>query len=365
MADTGIRVVVVTMHNQAAYKLEFVEGIEVHYLPVAYDNRFGFYKRSLAFIKYLLGVMRMSGKFQDVNICYAISVPLTVGIAGVFLRFFNRIPYVFEVGDLWPEAPVQLGYVKNPILKKLLFLLEKQIYQKALSIVALSPSIRQHIQPIVPGKKIHLIPNMSDTDFFRMEEKDQYLEQKINVEGKIVISYIGAVGYANGLDYMLEIALASQHAQFAIHFIICGEGAMLESLKNSATKLDLENLTFIPFQNRQGVKDIMSITDISLISYRPVAVLETGSPNKYFDGLAAGKLIMINFGGWIKEEIEMMECGVSLDPLLPKDFLKKIDPFLKDILLLKKYQRNARMLAEGKYSRQIIGEHFVKILKTL
>jgi glycosyltransferase involved in cell wall biosynthesis len=92
-----------------------------------------------------------------------------------------------------------------------------------------------------------------------------------------------------------------------------------------------------------------------------VPVLETGSPNKYFDGLAAGKLIIVNFGGWIREEIERNGCGVFISSDSPVDFVTRITPFLKDETLLRQHQQEARRLAEKKYSRQKLSKEFASI----
>jgi glycosyltransferase involved in cell wall biosynthesis len=358
LVDRGLEVIVITAHNQATYKREDVEGIEVHYLPVAYDNRFGFAARSWSFIKYVNGVLDLAKQFQDVDYCYAISVPLTVGLAAMRIKGRYKIPYIFEVGDLWPEAPIQMGFVKNYFFQQALYALEKRIYKSADSIVALSSSIQSAIEQKVPGKKIHLIPNMADCDFYHPESKQLALEEKYNVQEKFVVSYIGAIGVANGLDYFLACARASRKANLPIHFLLCGDGAELDRLKKSADQHELHNLTFLPFTNREGVREVMNVTDASFICYKPVSVLETGSPNKYFDGLAAGKMIIINFGGWIREEIEENNCGVYINPLEPADFVRKISPILEDKENQRKLSSKARALAERNYSREKLGSKF-------
>jgi glycosyltransferase involved in cell wall biosynthesis len=119
--------------------------------------------------------------------------------------------------------------------------------------------------------------------------------------------------------------------------------------------------TFIDFTNRDGVKALLNVTDATFICYKPLPVLETGSPNKFFDGLAAGKLILVNFGGWIRKEIEENECGVYTDPRQPTDFVKKIRPFLLDKEHLTAYQQASRQLAEKKYSRNLLSKKFVEL----
>lgn len=363
LVDRGIKVVVITAHNEKNYKKETTEGIEVNYLPVAYNNRFGFVARSWSFLKYVKGVIGLAGQFKDFNYCYAISVPLTVGLAAQWIKSRYKIPYIFEVGDLWPDAPIQMEFIKNYVFSEALYLLEKSIYKSAHSVVALSPAIQSAIEKKVPGKKVHLIPNMADCDFYKPERKDPLLEERYQVKNKFVVSYIGAVGVANGLDYFLECANASRKAALPIHFFICGDGALVERLKNNAQQLSLANLTFLDFTNRKGVQELLNVTDAAFICYKHVPILETGSPNKFFDGLAAGKLIIINFGGWIKKEIEVNQCGFYCNPQQPTDFIKKITPFLSDVALLQLYGNNSRALAERKYAREILSTQFAAIFR--
>ena len=241
--------------------------------------------------------------------------------------------------------------------------MEKFIYDRTEAIVALSPMIKAAVEKKIPGKPVHLIPNMADTDFYKPEEKDEAMLRKFGVTDKFVVSYIGAIGLANGLDFYLECARACQGTGLPVHFLLCGDGALLENFKGIVKQHQLKNFSILPFQNRDGVKEVMNVTDATFICYRPVPILETGSPNKYFDGLAAGKLILINFGGWVKEEIEKVSCGVYINSKSPHEFVKKIEAFVSDTHRLKQYQQASRLLAESKYSRILLSEKFAGIVK--
>lgn len=358
----GIRTVVITAHNVAGEKAEELEGISVHYLPVAYDNRFGFARRIISFSRFMIKAVYATARHRDADVCYAISTPLTTGWAARMIHRKYGVPYIFEVGDLWPDAPVDMGVIRNGLVKSFLYSIEKWIYESAAALVALSEPIREAILQKVSGKTVHVLPNMADTEFYKPQEKQTALERKFGVTGKFVVSYIGALGIANGLFYFLQCARASQDAGLSIHFIICGDGAMLEELTAYSEKLRLENLSFVPFQSREGVREVMNVTDANFICYKPVKILETGSPNKYFDGLAAGKLTVVNFGGWVKEEIERVGCGIYVDPEDPGDFVRKIERFLRDSAVLKKFQDAGRALAEEKYSRSKLGEIFAGLI---
>jgi len=361
LVNAGIQTVLITSHNQPDYLYQNIEGIEVHFLPIAYNNAFGFYKRLQSFLQFSLKAAQLGSRLPNIDKCYAISTPLTVGLAAIFIKLRRKTPFIFEVGDLWPDAPIQLGFVKNAFLKFVLYRMEKFIYRQSNSIVALSSSMKEIIEKKVPKKKVHIIPNMADMDFFTSEGKYKNLEEKFGTKGQFVISCIGSLGYANGLEYYLDCARIAQNAKLPVVFLLCGDGAMLPYLKENAEQLSIDNLKFIQFQNRGGVKEIMSITDGIFISYRQNKILQTGSPNKYFDGLAAGKLIITNFGGWIKEEVEKNGCGFYVNPDQPADFVINLRRYLADEKKLTMAKQNARELAK-KYDRKKLSGEFVEIL---
>lgn len=239
-------------------------------------------------------------------------------------------------------------------MKSSLYSLEKTAYRKAEVVVALSPAIKDSIVRKVPEAKVITIPNMSDCDFYRPTPRHD--------PNKFVVSYIGAIGLANGLDYLLECANLARKAELPIHFMVCGTGALLERLKRNAEHLGLKNITFTGFVDREGVRKVMSVTDAVFVCYKDRPILETGSPNKFFDGLASGKLIVVNFGGWIKKEIEENKCGIAVSKSDPSNFINKIRTFITDPDLLNEYQLNARRLAEQKYDRKLLVNEWMKVI---
>ncbi len=362
LLDHGHKVVVITAHNDNSYQHTTYEGIEIHYLPVPYDNAYNYYQRGMSFLRFVTQSIRKASDVTDVDRIYAISVPLTVALIARWTSFRRKVPYLFEVGDLWPDAPIQMGFVTGAITKSILYSMERGAYRNAAGVVALSPSIRDAVVRKVPGTKVAMVPNMADCDFYHPTSKDPELIRKFNVEGKFVVSYIGATGLANGLDHLLDFANASRQSQLPVHFIVCGTGALLERLKSSATTLGLQNITFTGFVDREGVRGVMNITDAVFVCYKQLPILETGSPNKFFDGLAAGKLIIINFGGWIQQEIEQASCGFRVHTSNPLTFVEKVRKVIDNPSQLGEYQKNARDLAERKFSRTKLIPEWVKFV---
>lgn len=361
LTTAGHAVTVITTHNHNHERVQQIEGIETHYLPVAYNNRYGFFKRIFSFVRFVFRIVRKAGQFRQADVCYAISAPLTTGLAAIWIKKRYRIPYYFEVGDLWPEAPVQLGVVRNYFLKKILYRLEASIYKRAVAVVALSAAIRENIIQRFPTLPVHVIPNMADTDFFKPKGENQKPEKAFGEEAQFVISYIGTMGQANGLHYLLECADAAMKVKLPIRFVVCGDGAKRDELMKLSAQRNLNNVTFIPHQNREGVRNLLNVTDAVMVCFKPLPVLETGSPNKYFDGLAAGKLIIVNTGGWMKHEVEQEQCGIAVNPHSADDFTEKIQPFITNKALLTDYQQRSRRLAETRYSRQLLGAAFTTL----
>jgi len=353
LVDAGHKVTVLTSHNELTHKRMLVDGIFVHYLPVPYTQNFSKWKRIQAFLWFVWYACRKAPLFKNVDRVYATSTPLTVGLVASYYRWRHHIPFLFEVRDLWPEAPIQMGVFRNRWVQYYLRLGEKRIYRQAQALVALSPDIERHIRRIVPHKPIHLIPNMADCQFFRKSERNIYHEVQFSVEDKFVVTYFGAIGKVNHLDYLLDAAEACQHKGLReVQFLIVGQGSELPYLKRSALDRKIDNITFIDHQNKYGLLSVLNATDAVYISFANHPVLQAGSPNKFFDALAAGKMCITNTPGWIAQLIEDNQCGLYTPPQQPDKFVAQLAPFVTDRALLETYQNNARDLAEQEFSRE-------------
>ena len=362
LVESGVAVDLITRHNRAVYEILNIDGIRVHYLPVFYDNAQGFVGRVYSFMKFIGLAYYKARQLSRPDWCYAVSTPLTTGIIALLLKYFHHIPYYFEVGDLWPLAPIQMGVIRNPLLKQLLFALEKKIYQEADKIVALSPDIQDAISQVVVQDKIRLIPNLADCAFFQCEPKNPALVKQLGVEDMFVITYFGTIGKANHLEYLLEAARSCQEVSDRIFFLIAGKGAERVRLQQIAQTYQLQNVRFLPHVDKYALRDILNVTDAAYLSFAAKPVLETGSPNKFFDTLAAGKLCIINFRGWIKALVEAHSCGVYVDPNQPNAFYQRILPFIQQHDQLLKYQRNARRVAEEQFSRAKLTQQWILLV---
>jgi glycosyltransferase involved in cell wall biosynthesis len=363
LVKKGIEVEMITSHTSSGYETKNIDGINVHYLPVNYNNRFGFLKRIISFLLFSLKAYNVAKKIKDADLCYATSTPLTVGWTALRLKKNFNIPYYFEVRDSWPLAPVQMGVLKNKWLIKLLYSFELKIYENANIIVALSPGIKADILSKT-NKPVLMLPNISDCSFYEKTTKNETFVDMFDVKGKFVITYAGAIGVVNHLEYLLSIAhKCAEVGLNEIVFFVAGDGATYDYLKQKAQDLGLKNIRFAGFLQRNDLKKLYNVTDATYTSFLKLPVLETNSPNKFFDSLASGKLTIVNSLGWTKELVDENACGFYANPENIEEFITKIKIFVSDPSVLEEFQNNARLLAEKQFSREITGKLFTSLFE--
>ncbi len=359
LVEKNCEVHIITAHNQKKYLYEEIEGIKIHRLPIFYDNSLGILGRIKSFLQFMYQSYRLAKKLLPADLIYATSTPLSVGLVAYFLR--KKVPYIFEVRDLWPEVPESLGIIKNKWLLKIIYYYQKKIYQNAKKIIALSPLMKKGIELRNIDTKVEVISNFSDTLFFqkKLENIDTKNIDKKNNTQKILL-YTGTLGYANDLTQMLKIAqFAQQNQKNEWQFLIVGDGAEKEKLANFVEKNQLKNVVFMSFVDKLMIKNLMEKANAVYISFKQNKALEANSPNKFFDALAAGKPIITNTKGWIKDLIEQNKCGFYINSETPESFFScEIWQGNQEEI----YGNNARKLAETEFSEQILSEKWWGIL---
>lgn len=336
LVEKGHHVTMITTQNAENDVTKEIEGITVHYLAIPYDNNFSFFRRIIVFIRFLIKAIRKSSSIKDLDYAYVMTTPLSTGLVALWLKRFKNISYIFEIGDLWPEVPIQMGILKNPMIKSFSKWLEKSSYKNADKIVALSPEIKDHIEQIVPAKPVFVIPNFCDNQLF----EPNYIEST----SKLRVLYCGTVGLANHLEYLIEVTKICEEHSLDVEFTVVGAGARFEEISNLAKSL--RNFRILEFRNQHELKTLIDEHDAFYISFQNIRVLHSGSPNKFFDGLASGKLIISNLDGWTREVIESSNCGFYYNPDDPSEFVDKIQPYLNSNNTLLEAQKSARSIAQ-------------------
>ena len=297
------------------------------------------------------------------DVVFATHTPLPVGLAGAALARHFRVPFVFEVRDLWPEGLVDLGVLKNPLAIWWLRRMARKIYRAADHIVALSPGMKEGIARTGIGpERITVIPNGSDVDLFRPDLDGSKWRKEVGLGGRFAAIYFGAMGQANGLEYIIEAArILAERGKNSIALVLVGDGGKRAALEKMAQKYGLTNVVFGERVSRSEVARIVASCQACMTIIRPSRD-NTWSPNKMFDALAAGKPVLINVPGWLGEMIEKNGCGKCLDPYRPEMLADALEQLAAAPQLCQQMGKNARALAEREFDRNKLANRLETVL---
>ena len=345
------------------------EGIRVIAIAAAYnDPQVGTgmsgSQRMLKFYQFAWSACRVGKQLPAPDVVFATHTPLTIGLAGLTLGQHFKVPFVFEVRDLWPEALINVGALKNPLVIWWLERMAKKIYTGAKHIVALSPGMKEGIvRAGVPAGKVTVIPNASDLDLFGPDIDGSVERQRLGLGDKFAAIYFGSMGLANGLEYVIEAArILANRGNKNIIFVLHGGGGKRAELEKMSSKYELTNVIFSDLvPDKEQLARIVAGCDVCMTIYR-AAKEHTWSPNKMFDALAAGKPVLINVPGWLGETIEKNNCGRCLDANRPQMMADALEKLAADPELCRQMGKNARELAEREFDRVKLANRIENVL---
>ena len=343
-----------------------IDGIHVIYVKNNYSNYMSAPRKIWSFINFLQKAIKVGSRQKDVDIVFATSTPLTVGYVALRLKARKHWNYVFEVRDLWPEFPIEIGAIKNKLAIKWLRKFEKRIYDKAEHVVALSPGMKEGVMSAgTPEKKVSMIPNMAKPDKFFPHEPNLEIAKRFDIDlTKFNVIHFGSMGRANGLQYIIEAAKCLRdRGDDTVRFLFMGDGATLPKLKELVAKYELSNVFFLGNHGMDIVSEVVNCCDASITSFLNLPILKTNSPNKLFDSLSAGKPIIVNSAGWTKDMVEQDNCGFYADPIKPEELADKLLQHKDDKALLKIWGENARRLSLEVYDKDILSGKLADVLE--
>lgn len=343
-----------------------IDGIRVRSVRVRYSNYMGYGRRMWSFALFTIGATFLAATSGKHDVVFATSTPLTVGIPGWVAAALTRTPFVFEVRDLWPEAAIQMGALKrNGLIARAAKALERFLYRKAKHVIALSPGMADGVLAEgVPAERVHMIPNSADLDLFYPAPKDHAFLASLGVpEGAFVVGYAGAIGPSNAVEAQVPEAARTLHERGRddVVFVIAGDGKCLPKLREMVE--GLPNVRLVGSLPKKDVPILTRSADVLMTLFADVPILATNSPNKFFDGLASGRPMIVNSNGWTKDLVEQNRCGVYVPAGDGVALADAIERLAADRDLLEEMGRNARRLAEERFSRDDLADQALAVLK--
>lgn len=296
------------------------------------------------------------------------SPPLFVGITAYILSRWKRIPYVFEVRDLWPESAIDTGVLTNKLVIRLAYAVEKFLYKKAAKINVLTPAFQKTLieKKHVPPSKVFFIPNAAD---FSLSEKllNEFNAQEFRRcqgwENKLVVTYVGAHGIANGLEQVLDAAVELKDTN--VHFLLIGNGMTKKALIEEAKRRALHNVEFLPSVPKADVFKYILASDLGASVLKKVDTFKTVYSNKTFDYMACKKPVLMAIDGVSRELVEEANAGSYVEPENPKAYRAVITHYLENPALLKEQGENGYRFAKSRFDRKVLGIEYLTHLEEI
>jgi glycosyltransferase involved in cell wall biosynthesis len=373
LVEMGWQVTVITgLHDQSSFArlpwwclwcTQHVDGIKVVVCNAFYSNKLKVISRLWCFVKFAILSTLATIKERGTDVIFATSTPLTVGIPGRLGAAVKRIPYVFEVRDLWPEDLLDAGRIKPGFQYKVWEWLELFSYKKARKILLVSKGFHDRlIERGFDPSTLETVVLGADSSLYATLKPDEEFCRRHGLEGKALAVYTGAHGDANGLDQLIE---AAEHLRDRpnIAIVLIGEGKMKESLRQQAAARNLTNFHLLDPVPKLQLPSILAACQIGLMILKQIKRPRWVTPNKIFDYMFAGIPSIVNFAGTTADMVVADGTGVASIPGNAKDLAETIAYWADHPEERNRTGRHAREVALAKYDRKMIAKRLGEIFE--
>jgi colanic acid biosynthesis glycosyl transferase WcaI len=302
------------------------------------------------------------------DVVIASSPQLLVGLSGWWLAFCKRIPFVFEVRDLWPESLAAVGAgSETSLMHRGLAKIAGFLYRKANRVVVVTPAFKDHLirHWHTPADKISVIENGVETSLFSPQNTNSELKRELGAEGKFVVSYIGTIGMAHGLESVIEGAVRMQHSSPKVLFLLLGEGAEKDRIQAMAKSRSLTNLRFVGQQPREKIPAYIAASDACLVLLKKADLFKTVIPTKMLEFMACARPVILGVEGQARKIIEEAQAGICIEPENADELVQAIIRLAADPMLRESLGRNGRRYIQQRFSRRNTAEAYLDVLESL
>ena len=334
-------------YRNRLYQREMIDGIEVIRVWTFMAANQGVALRMLDFLSFGVASF-LAGLFRKADVIMATSPQLLTAFSGHLLARMKRLPWVFEVRDLWPDSIMAVGAMQEGFVIRTLGRMEKSFYRSATRVVTVTEPMRERIAETVPREKIGVVPNGANFSRLVPREKDEALAEHWALKDKFVVGYVGTHGLAQGLKVMVHAASILRDTD--VHFLFVGEGARRQAQIDLAAQLDLHNVRFIGLVAAHEAPDYLALSDAIVVPLKKLAISEAALPSKIFEAAAMERPILLGVGGIAADLINKYEAGIVFEPEDPQSLADAIMKLREDASLRERLREGCRALARD-YNR--------------
>lgn len=346
-------------YKNSLCKVEYMDGIKVVRVWSYMAANKGFVKRIIDFISFSISSF-IAGLFSSCDIIVATSPQFFTALSGRTLAFFKRKPWIMEVRDLWPDSIKAVGAMKENFVLKYFSKEEKWCYLSAKKIVVVTNSFKREIvKKGIPEDKIFVIKNGANTELFKPREKSISLLKELGLEGKRVLGYIGTLGMAHKIDFLIDCIKGLD--DYAL--MILGNGAEKETLRQKIERENIKNVVLIDSVPKDKVSEYIALQDAALVNLRRSSLFTTVIPSKIFETASMRIPILLGVDGEARETIEEYNAGLFYEPEDREDFLEKLNTLFTSEEVYKRCCDGGEALARAYDRRQLAAEMLDIIIK--
>lgn len=339
------------------------EGVELMRCGVWGPVGRSFAWRTVGFLSFMINAFLRALRVPSVDLVWGTSPPLFQTITAWAIAGVKRVPWLFEVRDLWPAFAVEAGVLSNPLLIRAAEFAERFLYRHADRILINSPGFRSHIQQNgASPDAISLVPNGVDAEQIKPNPVQDGFLREHGLEGKFVALYSGAHGRANDLGVVLDAAHVLREDP-SIVFVLVGDGPEKDQLMRRARAQNIENVKFLPPIPKANMPDILSGAGCGIAVLKAIPLFKTTYPNKVFDYMAAGRPVILGIEGAIQEVIEGAQAGISIPPGDGNALAEAVMVLAEDPQLAQKMGARGRDCVERQFDRKMLFRDFYALLE--
>lgn len=346
---------------------ERVDGINVvrsWLLP--FPNRKS-YERMLNYSSFCISAASTGMFVPTPDVLIATSPQLLVGLSGWWLSKVKRVPFIFEVRDLWPESLAAVGVGgSGSALHRGLGTIAGFLYKHADHIVVVTPAFVEELVKnwAVPRDKISVVENGVETDLFAPQETSD-LRHELGTDGRFVILYAGTMGLAHGLDTVLEAASELQSSFPQAMFLMVGEGADKERVTKLAEQRGLSNICWVGQQPREKMPRFISTSDVCLVLLKKTELFKTVIPTKMLEFMSGARPVILGVDGQAREIVESADAGVFIEPENAAALVRTIKELAANDAMRVALGQNGRRYIVERFSRQQTAATYLRVLEDL
>jgi len=344
------------------YQITQMDGIRVVRVKTFIARNEGIALRTLDFLSFMVTAVAAGLLQRRPDVVVATSPQFFAAVGGWLLAAARRLPFVFELGDLWPASIKAVGAMRANLALRAIERLELFLYRRSAAVVALTSSFKEDlVRRGIPSGKIAVVINGVDLPRYAPMGKDEELMSQLGLENSFVVGYIGTHGMAHALERVLEAADILR-ASPRVRFLFVGAGAAREALLRRAEQLDLKNVIFVAAQPKSMMPRFWSLCDAALIHLKDDETFAGVIPSKLFEAMGMGLPVLLAApAGEASRIVEKEDIGICVPAERPQALAEAAQRLASDSVLLRRFAE-ASHRAAPLYSRERQAEDMLKVL---